>query len=358
MINNNNNNHNHNNNNQNQEKNINITNYQTNQQEIYNINLLQSQEKQTSIQFLQKEQNHFQTNSSLFDNQGQSFSQNCVTIEKGQDKILINQQDKCLQTKMNSLNQNNFQILGLVESSCSDQIDTGKEIGSDTLVPAQNQYEEDDTQICDLLLKAQEYKENQELEQAEKIYFDVLQLQKQKYGFTSYQVASTYKKLASMFQKAKDYDASLKYYNEALNICKNQGGQSHSSREATCLISMSNIFLLKENVEEAQQFVTRALHIYNTQVLEDEQMKPLLISQALRLKRKIDMHEKQKQYEERQIALSQEQTICSICLEDIQKNKRVRQLNCGHIFHIKCIAQWLSLNCKCPYCRDILPKPH
>jgi len=35
-------------------------------------------------------------------------------------------------------------------------------------------------------------------------------------------------------------------------------------------------------------------------------MKPMLISQALRLKRKIDAQEKQKQFEERQIALSEE----------------------------------------------------
>ena len=41
--------------------------------------------------------------------------------------------------------------------------------------------------------------------------------------------------------------------------------------------------------------------------------------------------------------------ICNICLNEIEKGK---YLNCGHIFHLKCIKEWVSLNAKCPICKS------
>ena len=40
--------------------------------------------------------------------------------------------------------------------------------------------------------------------------------------------------------------------------------------------------------------------------------------------------------------------ICNICLSEIEKGK---YLNCGHVFHLKCIKEWVSLNAKCPICK-------
>ena len=34
---------------------------------------------------------------------------------------------------------------------------------------------------------------------------------------------------------------------------------------------------------------------------------------------------------------------CSICLEDMDRYKRIIKLKCNHTFHIKCIYEW-SLN--------------
>jgi hypothetical protein len=39
---------------------------------------------------------------------------------------------------------------------------------------------------------------------------------------------------------------------------------------------------------------------------------------------------------------------CNICLDDIEKGK---YLNCGHVFHFKCIKEWVSENPKCPICK-------
>jgi len=42
-------------------------------------------------------------------------------------------------------------------------------------------------------------------------------------------------------------------------------------------------------------------------------------------------------------------TQCSICQEPVQLATRIR--HCGHCFHPQCIAQWFSMNPRCPMCR-------
>jgi hypothetical protein len=49
-------------------------------------------------------------------------------------------------------------------------------------------------------------------------------------------------------------------------------------------------------------------------------------------------------------------TVCSICQEAVTCASRIR--GCGHCFHDQCIAQWLSMNPRCPMCRfDIRDPP-
>ena len=40
---------------------------------------------------------------------------------------------------------------------------------------------------------------------------------------------------------------------------------------------------------------------------------------------------------------------CTICLENGQETQT--RLNCGHIFHEKCLEDWLKINATCPLCR-------
>ncbi|GMY31259.1 NEP1-interacting protein-like 1 [Fagus crenata] len=43
---------------------------------------------------------------------------------------------------------------------------------------------------------------------------------------------------------------------------------------------------------------------------------------------------------------------CSICLQDFEDEDHVRTLpNCGHLFHLYCIDEWLTRQGTCPMCR-------
>jgi hypothetical protein len=51
---------------------------------------------------------------------------------------------------------------------------------------------------------------------------------------------------------------------------------------------------------------------------------------------------------------------CSICYEKVKPSEYIRELNCNHIFHKKCIDKWLLLSMKnkeninCPICRTTI----
>ena len=57
---------------------------------------------------------------------------------------------------------------------------------------------------------------------------------------------------------------------------------------------------------------------------------------------------------------SEQQLECCICCEDIKQNEYIRELNCTHQFHKKCIDKWLLCSMKskehvnCPICRSII----
>ena len=42
---------------------------------------------------------------------------------------------------------------------------------------------------------------------------------------------------------------------------------------------------------------------------------------------------------------------CSICLETFRDEEVVRRLTCGHVFHKRCVDQWLTKVAACPLCR-------
>ena len=43
---------------------------------------------------------------------------------------------------------------------------------------------------------------------------------------------------------------------------------------------------------------------------------------------------------------------CSICLEPFKPNELVSALECGHLYHSSCIAEWFQNKQYCPFCRS------
>jgi hypothetical protein len=43
-----------------------------------------------------------------------------------------------------------------------------------------------------------------------------------------------------------------------------------------------------------------------------------------------------------------QEMICNICLDVIQMGKK---LACGHVFHLRCIKEWVTSNSGCPLCK-------
>jgi len=51
-------------------------------------------------------------------------------------------------------------------------------------------------------------------------------------------------------------------------------------------------------------------------------------------------------------SVSMETNSCSICLVPFEEGEIIVMLpECKHIYHEKCLDQWLNINSVCPYCR-------
>jgi len=43
---------------------------------------------------------------------------------------------------------------------------------------------------------------------------------------------------------------------------------------------------------------------------------------------------------------------CIICMEPLKKGEAVRILECTHVYHSKCIDQWIQESNTCPMCKN------
>lgn len=43
--------------------------------------------------------------------------------------------------------------------------------------------------------------------------------------------------------------------------------------------------------------------------------------------------------------------LCCICLEELNIAEKVMAIPCSHLFHSRCIIEWLEMNNSCPLCR-------
>ena len=53
--------------------------------------------------------------------------------------------------------------------------------------------------------------------------------------------------------------------------------------------------------------------------------------------------------------MSGQTVFCSICQATSEKEEKVIELKCQHIFHSACISEWASRKNECPVCRQSIP---
>ncbi|CAL1400219.1 unnamed protein product [Linum trigynum] len=55
---------------------------------------------------------------------------------------------------------------------------------------------------------------------------------------------------------------------------------------------------------------------------------------------------------EKERMISGEDAVCCICLNVYDDNEELRELPCGHVFHVECVDKWLKINACCPLCKN------
>jgi hypothetical protein len=57
----------------------------------------------------------------------------------------------------------------------------------------------------------------------------------------------------------------------------------------------------------------------------------------------------------RMFIVSKDNTNCAVCLDPFHLSEQARQLECGHIYHRRCIFPWLERRHTCQICRFEMP---
>jgi hypothetical protein len=53
----------------------------------------------------------------------------------------------------------------------------------------------------------------------------------------------------------------------------------------------------------------------------------------------------------------EEQSQCSICMEQFTEGEQLVSLRCKHLYHESCVRQWLQRRGNCPNCRTLAIEP-
>jgi type II secretory pathway pseudopilin PulG len=69
---------------------------------------------------------------------------------------------------------------------------------------------------------------------------------------------------------------------------------------------------------------------------------------------------KQRKYDSVKHPSDKNVEMCCICLDQFEEkgDDLVAQLDCNskHVFHVKCLNEWIKNKCECPMCRDPIMK--
>lgn len=116
--------------------------------------------------------------------------------------------------------------------------------------------------------------------------------------------------------------------------------EEEENRNSTGRIVVSGISSFHRNIRPTPRVMT--LPLVNEEE-EDEEFVPSHPASrtAIRKLRRIKISEND-------IHVNNE---CPICIEVFQSGEKARQIECNHVYHKRCIIQWLKMRSTCPVCR-------
>lgn len=128
-----------------------------------------------------------------------------------------------------------------------------------------------------------------------------------------------------------------KYYFNVNKFTKNGTVIGNILKDNAKLNYEFKYFTLMTLMAKAQSYLARRANIVNENMPNYGSPKNLPLPKFMKVKRK---------------KLVVKKNICSICLDDeFENNDVIRELGCGHFFHLKCLKEWKKHGDNCPNCR-------
>ncbi|KAM0035612.1 putative transcription factor C2H2 family [Helianthus debilis subsp. tardiflorus] len=165
-----------------------------------------------------------------------------------------------------------------------------------------------------------------------------------------------YLKLVVMFHYRQSYFHPRRHVLELFAPCYYEGGtRPNATAWVPALVFMGEVGMPQDSVTRTFlsliQFGSEMLTTFEAQ--EEERMVlpvegfVVLTGRVIPVMRPTPMM--------RMEEVQEEGNVCSVCLEDMVEGSMVGRVSCSrHVFHEKCINEWLKDNRSCPNCRLLL----
>jgi hypothetical protein len=126
-------------------------------------------------------------------------------------------------------------------------------------------------------------------------------------------------------------------------------------QDANVVERTENVFIDTENPSEAMFTILNMASILYPIMRRPEPFE-IIIDESMsdqEIKRKADLciQVNNQRYDSTKMKWSE----CSICTEEYENSEMVSVLNCGHVFHPKCIKEWGHYKPCCPLCKEEIP---
>ena len=115
----------------------------------------------------------------------------------------------------------------------------------------------------------------------------------------------------------------------------------------------------QSHLQQAYDFYTQMYTLYNTYNQTNSNSNQLIFQSIHSFSRALDeyeekndgIEEKSAYYDDILFEMIGDEKACSVCLQDYNESDEIVLTTCNHMYHKRCINNWLEQNKSCPVCR-------